>query len=210
MRSDAVPPIHDATASRIDALTGVTEAALVIGLRRGDPVSITTLFHAYFPPLVVFVRRYVGSVDEAEELVAALFARLWERRATWAPSHTIESYLFASVRNAALNAQRAARREAAMHSAAVENASPSVLGGEARPLPDESDEDAAVIAMRAAATHALAQLPEASRVILEMRWTRQMSYEEIAEVLGSTAGAVQRQHSRVMARLRTLVDQANA
>ena len=210
MHPDAVSPINDAGASRIDALTGITESVLVLGLRRGDPGSVTTLFHAYFPPLVVFVRRYVGSVDEAEELVAALFARLWERRATWAPCHTIESYLFASVRNAALNAQRTARREAAMRSAAVENESPAVLGGEAHPLPDESDEDTAVASMRAAAAHALMQLPESSRVILEMRWTRQMKYEEIAEVLGSTAGAVQRQHSRILARLRALVDQANA
>jgi RNA polymerase sigma-70 factor (ECF subfamily) len=209
MPTDAVPPVPEAPDIRVDALTGVSESVLIAGMRRGDPTSMTTLFRGYFTALVAFVRSYVGSVDEAEELVAAFFARLWERRETWAPRHTIESYLFASVRNAALNAERAARRETNMNAAALDSESPSVLGAQAQLIPGESEEESVIASMRAAVSDALTQLPESSRVILEMRWTRQMSYEAIAEVIGGTASAVQRQHSRVLARLRAIVERLN-
>lgn len=208
MPAEVDPRLPASGAIRVDAQTGVSEPVLVAGMRRGDPACVTTLFRAYFPVLVPFARRYTGSVDEAEELVAALFARLWESRATWAPKHTIESYLFAAIRNAALNMARAAQREARRNLAALERESPGVLGLE-RSHADEADDEEASEAMRAAVAHALADLPESSRIILELRWERQMSYAAIAEVLGSTAGAVQRQHSRVLARLRAVVERAN-
>jgi RNA polymerase sigma-70 factor, ECF subfamily len=209
MPTGAVPPNQEFTRPRVDALTGVSEPILVAGLRQGDPECMSTLFRAYFSVLVAFVRRYVNSVDEAEELVAAFFARLWEHRASWAPRHTIESYLFAAVRNAALNAARTTRREARRNLAALANDSFGIAGTIIPATLDDEDEESAAASMRAAANRALAELPESSRVIMELRWGRQMSYQDIAEVLGSTPSAVQRQHSRVLMRLRALVQQAS-
>ncbi len=210
MPADAVPSSSDLAESRVDALTGVLEVVLVAGLRRGDSECMAGLFRAYFAPLVSFTRRYVDSVDEAEEVIAALFARLWERRATWTPRYTIESYLFAAARNAALNVRRTAEREARRNEAALEDASPVVRGAILAPDIDTFDEELAAATMRATVAQALVQLSDSGRVILELRWGRQMSYEAIAEVLRSTPAAVQRQHSRLLARLRILVERADA
>jgi len=183
-----------------DSVTGLPEQAIVAGVRQGDPAMLAIVFRGYFPILVAFARGYVASIDDAEELVAALFARLWEHRATWTPRHTIRSYLFAGVRNAALNVVRLETRQARREAAFLFERTTE----EATPRPDETGDDP-IRRMSDELDRALDHLPPTARTLIELRWERRMSYDEIAEVLGGTAASVQRLHSRTIARLRTFV-----
>jgi RNA polymerase sigma factor (sigma-70 family) len=52
---------------------------------------------------------------------------------------------------------------------------------------------------------AVATLPERSRTAITLRWQQQMSYDQIASILGTTTAAVQMQVSRGIKILRELL-----
>src|SRR5712692_8557596 len=62
------------------------ERECVARIRLADERAFESLFHAYYAALCDFVQSYVRSPDVAEELVQAVFLRIWEHRATWEPA----------------------------------------------------------------------------------------------------------------------------
>jgi len=174
------------------------DAELAGRIRAGDAAAFETVFRAYHARLVPFAACYVGSVAVADEVVADVFAWLWERRADWHPGVSIASYLYGAVRNRALNeAKRAAgdRRRVAGVAAdgEIPGAGESPLDAAQRV---ERDDDVA------AAWRAIMALPERRRLILTLRWRHELSWDEIAAMLGTTSAAVQMDHSRALRRLR--------
>ena len=57
----------------------------------------------------------------------------------------------------------------------------------------------------AAVWRAVDSLPPVRRTVVILRWQRQMSFDQIAEVLGTSSAAVQMQLSRAMKLLRELL-----
>ena len=80
------------------------EREWVARVRLADESAFESLFHTYYARLCDFVESYVHSPDVAEELVQAVFLRIWEHRATWEPTTGVRAYLFAACRNHALGA----------------------------------------------------------------------------------------------------------
>jgi RNA polymerase sigma-70 factor (ECF subfamily) len=149
-----------------------------------------------------FAQSLVHDADVAEELVGDVFAGVWQRRGDWRPV-TVESYLFGSVRNRALNHRRAITRA----DAALTRRAPDELpgAGTVHPAPDAGME----AAERLHALHAaLEVLAESQRTLLMLRWQRQMPWDEIARVLGVSSTAVQQQHTRLLKALRATVQAA--
>ena len=77
--------------------------ALVARVRAGDERALETVFRSHYSPLCDFAARYVRQDALAEELVQDLFADLWARRQSWYVRGSVRAYLFAAVRNRALN-----------------------------------------------------------------------------------------------------------
>jgi RNA polymerase sigma-70 factor (ECF subfamily) len=67
-----------------------------------DERSFDDLFRAYYTSLCAYARRLVKRADIAEELVADVFVRLWERREEWQTCGNQKGYLYAAARNQAL------------------------------------------------------------------------------------------------------------
>jgi RNA polymerase sigma-70 factor (ECF subfamily) len=74
-------------------------------LRRRDEKGLELLFDTHYRPLVMWADSFLQDVTRAEDLVQEFFVRLWERRFVDGLSPAaLRAYLFASVRNAAINA----------------------------------------------------------------------------------------------------------
>jgi RNA polymerase sigma-70 factor (ECF subfamily) len=167
----------------------------VARIRLADEGAFKSLFDAYYGMLCDFAQSYVRAPDVAEELVQTVFLRIWEHRATWEPTTGVRAYLFAACRNQALGAlkhervvaqvaRRATREEIALGIAA------------ARMGPDEelqASELAAVL------REVVDRLPERRRIVVILRWQQQMSYAEIAGVLGISVKTVEVQMGRALA-----------
>ncbi len=174
------------------------EREWVARVRLGDERAVESLFEAYYPALCDFVRSYLGSPDSAEDVVQTVFLRIWEHRATWEPTSGVRAYLFAACRNRALGALKH-DRVVARSAARVTSELLASGGGRGSPAPDEAVQAGELARVLRAAVDAL---PERRRTVVILRWQHQMSYAEIATVLGISVKTVEVHIGRALASLR--------
>jgi len=171
------------------------EREWVARIRLGDEAAFESLFRAYYVRLCDFVQSYVRSPDVAEELVQTVFLRIWVHRATWDPTIGVRAYLFAACRNRALGALKHERVVERVARRATREALP--LGIAAAPMgPDEGLQASELADLLREAVN---RLPERRRVVVILRWQQQMSYAEIARVLGISVKTVEAQMGRALA-----------
>jgi RNA polymerase sigma-70 factor (ECF subfamily) len=176
---------------------------LVRRIRSGDADMFSLLFRTYWVALCTFATVMTGDADDASEIVADLFARLWERRATWVVTGSVESYLFVATRNRARSTERDARRRSDL---LVENAPSGVM---LHPDAITEDESAAADA-RVTIAQAVATLSARYRAAIYLRWERDMEYDEIAQILEISQAAAKKLVQRATAALRERVGGTSA
>src|SRR4051812_24546052 len=166
-------------------------------IRDGDPAALETLFHEHYAALCRFANRYLHDRAAAEDLVQDVFTSIWAGRLRLDVRGSLRSYLFAAVRNRALNVRK---HQLVERDWEEDEAIPDVRAlHRAPPRPDDLlDDDERRTRLRAA----LEALPERCRLVMQLRWEEQLTHAEIAEVLGITVKGVERQLARGLRALR--------
>jgi len=178
------------------------ERVLVDRICAGDAAAFEQLFRAYHVELRDFAARYVGSTSTGEELVHDLFVMIWARRAEWQVHGSLRGYLFSAVRNRAVSEIRRAIlerrwRDSPEHAVEAERHDENPAE---RNL--EREERIRLVA------RVLEELPERCRIAVTLRWHRQLSYAEIAEVMGIAIKTVEIYLTRGANALRTRYKEA--
>ena len=171
-----------------------TDAVLFARLAADDGEALAALMEVYWRPMVAFAMGRVHSQDGAEDLVQEAFVRVWERRRELRPQASPRSYLYRVLRNLITDAHR--RRTLVDRFAfwktlqdAPESPSPQAVL--------EADE------FSAAASRAIAALPERRREVFVLGHLHDLSYREIAETLGITTRTVANHMTLALTQLRT-------
>ena len=173
----------------------VDDAAVVAQIQGGDASAFERIFKGHAKALVTFAAGYVRSRATAEDIVADVFATLWERRATWNPANGVRAYLYAAVRNRSLNNIR----NLAIHARVTD-------WSNATPTAPRAVDDALIIEEQLALIRRTIQtFPEQRRRIMALRWRDGLSASEIATVLGLTRNAVDIQLTRALQALKALL-----
>ena len=148
---------------------------------------------AELPRLRRYARAMLGDRAAADDLVQDTLERAWSRLAQWRPGSDLRAWLFGIMHNLRVDQLR--------------------RGGLATTSLDE--EEAATVQVRATQTDrlemmdlesALRQLPEEQRQILLLVALEEMSYADIAALLGIPVGTVMSRLSRGRERLRLVMD----
>lgn len=168
-------------------------------LRRGDESAFETIYTAYAERLWRFAHGYVRDADVAEDLVHDVFLSLWDRRKRIEAAH-LGVYLYGATRNRALQWLRHGR---VVERTVTSDAVGSVGTPSAPPTPDE---DLLTREIDTAIASALATMPEARRTAFRLRWEDELSFPEIATIMGISVEAAQMH----LARARTVLRQALA
>ena len=151
----------------------------------GDAAAFGAVVRAHQARLVRFAVRLTGDADLAQDAVQETFVRLWRLRTTYKPRGCLQAYLFRTVRSVCLDYARAARPAEALHDTLEADASDPAQLAETRSLAD-------------AVQSAVQTLPETQRVVFVLSHYEQLSYTEIADVLGCPVGTVaSRKHQAV-------------
>lgn len=143
-----------------------------------------------YRPLVGALGLYTGDAALAEELAQEALARAllhWDRVAKARSPGAYVHRVAMNLANSHFRRRRAAGRALARHGP----------GEEVHRDPPVAD----VLAVR----QAVGQLPRRQRQIVVLRYRSELSFAEIAEVLGMTVGAAKALHHRAAGRLRRLL-----
>jgi len=161
-------------------------------IRRGEVEAFTVLFRKYYEPLYQFAGYFVDDPQTAENIVQDVFVKIWTNREKLFIQSSPRSYLYKAVKNHAFNFLR---REKSM-------VSTSELS-EYRDQQYKSPEDELINKEFYEAVHqSIEKLPPKCRQIYVMKRYDNLSYTEIAEILGISINTVKTQMKRAIKYLR--------
>lgn len=172
---------------------------LVTRTRSGDPRAFADLVRRYQGPILSFIRRMVGTPQDAEDLAQECFVRLHRHIHHLEPRARFSTVLFGIARNLAINFLRDARRHGKDVTVPLTD-QPIRAGGAERP-----DQQARRQEIEAALERAIAGLSEEHREIILLREFQGMDYESIAKIAQCRIGTVRSRLARAREQLRLLL-----
>lgn len=167
-------------------------ADVVERLRANDALALDALMRAYQSPLYVYALRLVRAEDLAADIVQDVFVRVWETRASLRVDSSIRAYLFRAVRNTALNATT--RDAARLRRELESDAGQDIPAASPAELFEQEEFERAVL-------DAVDTLPARRREIFMLVRNSDLTYAEVADMLGISLSAVKTQMRRAMATL---------
>jgi RNA polymerase sigma factor (sigma-70 family) len=173
-------------------LSHLDDNECVTRAQRGDKSAFTELVARYQDRIYRFLVRLTRSEDDALELTQETFLRAFQALTRWQPHALFSTWLFRVARNLAFDLLR--RHKHVEFVQLEDDLDISDPGSE----PDAALATAQRYRMLEAA---LARLPAEHREILLLREIEEMSYEEIAAVLGLNPGTVKSRIARARAAL---------
>jgi len=166
------------------------DAALMLRVKRGDMAAFEALVEKYKQPIVNLMFRMVRDLEEAEDLAQIVFVRVFQSASRYEVSAKFSTWLFTIARHLCLNEIRRRGR----HPAESLDAEPA----DSEQAPKQF-EDVRVFSppeaflqgeLEEKIQEALEALPEKQRLALALCRQDELSYEEIAEILGCSVSAV--------------------
>jgi RNA polymerase sigma-70 factor (ECF subfamily) len=166
------------------------DAALMLLVKRGDRAAFEELVEKYRQPVMNLMARTLRDPVEAEDLAQNVFVQVFKSAHRYEVSAKFSTWLFTIARNLCLNE---IRRRARHPAESLEQPHP-----ENNDQPLRQYEEVKVFSPREALLQseltrkieqALASLPEHQRTALLLCRQEELSYEEIAQVLGCSLSA---------------------
>jgi len=165
-----------------------SEKELIEGCRRADPEAFRTLFERHKNRVYSIALRYSGDDASAQDITQEAFLKVFVGIKGFRGESEFNSWLYRLVVNSCLDQKRKRRRlipllDEAMGMLQAPNISTldDVLRGEL------SNQVRAVVA----------SLHDDQRILIVLRYTECLSYDEIANILGCSAGTIASRLNRI-------------
>ncbi len=168
------------------------DAALMLRVKRGDRAAFAELVEKYRQPLFNFVCRTLRDEAESEDVAQNVFLQVYKSRQRYQPTAKFSTWLFTIARNLCLNEIRRRSRHPA------ESIEENQAENEEQPQRQYEDKKTGLpvanvlhgeLATKIEA--AIAELPETQRTAILLCRQDELSYEEIAVIIGCSLSATQ-------------------
>jgi RNA polymerase sigma-70 factor (ECF subfamily) len=180
------------------------DVRLMVQVRNDIPGAFETLVERYQNRLVGILFHLVGNLQEAEDLCQEVFLRIYKARKGYRPRSKFSTWLFTIANNLALNHLRSRGRTSALPIArSGTDSQPAVAVGQQL----EAREGTPSAQMRQAeladlVREAVALLSEDQKMAVLLNKFEEMSYAEIAAIMGRSPAAVKSLLARARDQLR--------
>jgi RNA polymerase sigma factor (sigma-70 family) len=171
---------------------GHDSAALVDAIRRGDERAFEIVFRAHTPELVRYATGLVRVRGFAEEVVQETFLGIWERRASLIVRGGVRPFLYGAVRHRCVDLIR--RDRALARAQAIPFDLPPMRLASDRAEHAELDHRV---------RSALGALSPRVREVITLRLRDELTYAEIAVLLGTSLKTVEAQMANALRHLRS-------
>lgn len=78
---------------------------IVLAFRQGDLKAFDAIYDQMYQPILTFCK-YMVTVEDAEDILAEIFLKLWKLRDKWDSINNIKAFLYMSARNACFDVLR--------------------------------------------------------------------------------------------------------
>lgn len=157
------------------------EKEVIEGCRRGDPDAFRALFETHKDMVYSIALRYSGDPAVAQDIAQDTFLKLFSTIGSFRGDSNFESWLYRTVVNSCFDQKRKTRRLTPLLD--------EILS--AMRTPDLSVLDEVLRAeMSTQVRSVIDSLAPDQRMVVVLRYTQGLSYDEIAAILGCAAGTV--------------------
>jgi RNA polymerase sigma-70 factor (ECF subfamily) len=155
------------------------DVELMLRLRNGDEAAFDALVARWQDPLLNFLQRSLASREQAEDLAQMVLMRIYQSAPRYEPKARFSTFLFQIARRLLINEFRRSQRKP------LESVDPADMV-----IATDDSSERISAELEEVFEHALAQLPENQRTAILLLKQQELSYQEIADVMGASESAV--------------------
>lgn len=173
-------------------------------MNRGNRDGLKEVYEEYATYIYGIVRQLLHNREEAEDITSEFFIRLWEKSGSYKGGRGHKGWMATIARNLAIDFIRKHKREEPVDFTAErehENNRPGINTGKIACMSEENGVEAQVVA-DISMQEALAALKETERQIVHMKIMGELTFQEIADILGEPPGTVAWRYREAAKKLR--------
>ncbi len=178
-------PSSSVLGDELGMVPGVNHRDVIEACQRGDEEAFRVLFEAHKDRVYSIALRYAGDSTAAMDIAQDTFLKLLSNIRQFRGDSSFESWLYRLVVNSCLDYHRRRRRFKPLLGDALDQALDRFRAPRESALHDLLREE-----QEERVQQVVAQLPEEQRMVVVLRYTDGLSYEEIADLLGCRRGTV--------------------
>lgn len=191
-----IVPLREPTTTPAARLEDCSDEELMALVRLGTRAAFRVLVVRHAEKVAGFCARIASDRAAGPEVAQEVWLAIWDARERWEPRSTFRSYLFTVAFTRARNHARSRRRSAAVFS-------PEPLEAETSPGTGKLEiERLLERERRERVFQAVAELPEAMREAVILRFVDDLSYEEMETMLAANASTLRSRVHHALARLK--------
>ena len=174
-----------------------SDKELILRFQQGDELAYVELVNRYRDRLINFVFRFVGSFEEAEDIVQDTFVKLYQKKDYYRPISEFSTWIFTIASNLAKTEPRKRKRRKVSYL--------SQIGMQEKdfdiPVEDTTDEETVGEYTESQIQDAIQSLQLHFRTALILRDIEELSYEEISKILDVPLGTIKSRINRARLQL---------
>lgn len=174
--------------TQMEDIPGLVEAA------RADPAEFGRLYNLYVHPVYRYLYSQVGSIHDAEDLTSQTFITAYEALPRYRERGFFSAWLFRIARSKMMDHFRRGK-----HEVTLDLAEKVAAGADALGLIVQEEE---VRRLRAL----ILELKDEEQDLIRLRYVADLSFAEMADVLGKREEAVKKSVYRLLARLKNRME----
>ena len=186
----------------IDQLAKLSDEKLIDKCRQGDRAAFDVLIKRYERPIYHLAYRLSGNYDDAHDIAAETFLRIYRAIGTFQCAITLPAWINRIVANVFYDTRRHAHRHPAVSlDALVEKTGDSLLSSESKSIasPEGSAEENET---KRILGEAIESLPDYQKTMVTLFHSEGRTYEEIADIMAIPVGTVKSRLNRARLALR--------
>ena len=139
------------------------------------------LVEQYSEPLYWHIRQIVGSHEDADDTLQDAFVKIWRALPDFRCESSVSTWMWRIATNEAMTFLRRKRVRAALQFSSISAEVERSIDGDPYFNGDEAERKL---------VKAIAKLPDKQRAVFCMRYYQELPYEQIAEITGTSVGAL--------------------
>jgi RNA polymerase sigma-70 factor (ECF subfamily) len=174
----------------------------IVGFQQGSKEAFAAVYNMHYSRLYGFIKKLVDTREEAQDITAETFVKLWRLHANFNTEENIKAFLYITARNACLDYLRYRQRQTVNKQAFGYTLTEQ---DEAIPAPNDEIKTAVLKQLHSEIEH----LPTQCKRIFKMAWLEGKKNAAIAEQLSLTEQTVRNQKARAIKILRLALENYN-